>query len=126
MKDKKNYRFGKNQKLKSRKVIEELFTSDQIFFSYPIKCILLAQPSDKYVLPKIATVVSKRNYKRAVDRNKVKRLLREVYRLNSFDFKSTIPKDKQYNLAFIYIGKTIEPYISIEKAMKMILKKICE
>lgn len=124
MKESANFRFGKSQKLKSRKTLEELFKSESVYFSYPLKCIVLAKEVDKYTLPKVATIAPKRNFKKAVDRNRIKRLIRESYRLNSNDFKSLFSPNNEVSLAFIYVGKSLEPYKVFEKSMKTILGKI--
>ena len=78
-------RFGRRQKLKSRKQIQELFDGGNSFFAHPVKLIwMVGEPSTGPVASKLLTgvSVSKRNFKKATDRNRVKRLLRESYRLN--------------------------------------------
>ena len=66
--------------------------------------------------------VSKRNFKNAVDRNKIKRLLREVYRKNKFMiYKSE--NTKKHIFMFIYLGKTEFEYHDLEDKMKSLLQK---
>ncbi|MGV6828842.1 MAG: ribonuclease P protein component [Flavobacteriales bacterium] len=115
-----NYRFPKSEKLKSRKAIELLFQQGKTITKHPLKVIFLKTPLAEQ--SKAAFAVPKRNFKKAVDRNRVKRQLRESYRLH----KHLLINEKQeiFMLFFLYIGKEKLPYQQIEKAMITILKKI--
>lgn len=75
-----NYRYPRTEKLKNKKEISLLFEQGK-WFSYKELSIISLQKED-LDSPKVGVSVSKRFFKRAVDRNRVKRLLREVYRLN--------------------------------------------
>ena len=68
--------------------------------------------------------VSKRRFKRAVKRNRVKRLIRETYRLNKNTLYSSIPEDKTMDILFIYLHDEIFEYGKIEKAITGAIKKI--
>ena len=76
------FTFNKKDRLKSQKLIEKLFLEGKSVSSFPLKLIYLkTQVSGAHVI-KAGVSVSKRNFKKAVDRNRIKRLLRECYRLN--------------------------------------------
>jgi ribonuclease P protein component len=122
----KVYSFSKKEKLKSRKAISSLFDLGMNSFSYPLKVFYIVKQVEydaKKQLPKIGVSVSKRKFKNAVDRNLLKRRIKEAYRLNKY-----ILTDAQLNLnfeiLFVYISDQEEEYLSIEKGMKKILKSI--
>jgi len=134
----------KAEKLKSRKQIQHLFTGGKSFFIHPFKVLWqfneadghsgkkeFGKPGDRQggktnvSIVQIGFTVSKRNFKKAVDRNRVKRLMREVYRLNKEQL-SLSAVNRQYSLAvfFIYIDKTIPTFDTLEEKMKGCLNKL--
>ena len=70
--------YNKHEKLKSQKTIEQLFLDGDSVSAYPLRLVYLKHGDSR----KVGVSVSKRNFKRAVDRIRIKRLLREAYRLN--------------------------------------------
>ena len=121
----KKNRFGAEEKLKSQKTIKSLFESSQTAFSYPIKAFYFIESIETNIpsLPKAGVSVSKRKFKKAVDRNLLKRRMREAYRLNKEAFVDHF-STSQMNVLFVYIGETEETYLTIEKGMKKILKSM--
>jgi ribonuclease P protein component len=115
-----NYSFPKEQKLKSRKVIKHLFQEGKGSAKYPIK--LLYIPVQNVTFNQAGFAVPKRNFKLAVTRNRIKRLLREAYRLH----KSILTEEDGTNfvILFLYIGKDEAPYATLEKAVVKLLKKL--
>jgi ribonuclease P protein component len=114
--------FKKQEKLKKSKLIEQLFTQGKSVTVFPIKLIFLEIDHDSPYKIQAGVTVSKRNFKNAVDRNKIKRLLREVYRKNKFmiyDSENT----KKHIFMFIYLGKTEFEYHVLEDKMKSLLQK---
>jgi ribonuclease P protein component len=73
--------FGKEEKLKSRKTIEKLFNGGNSVKAFPLIAVF-SDLEDNESHHKVGFSVSKRKFKKAVDRNRIKRKLREVYRLN--------------------------------------------
>ncbi|OFX58597.1 MAG: ribonuclease P protein component [Bacteroidetes bacterium GWB2_41_8] len=115
----------KEERLCSQKLIEDLFTSGESFLSYPLKVVFLKteQPQPYPVLA--AFTVSKRNFKRAVKRNLLKRRIREAYRLHKPEFYTEITaKELHLAIMFVYIGKDITEYAQIEKSMISAFKKV--
>ena len=76
--------FSQIEKLKSKKEIESLFAEGSSISQFPIRLIYKKTQFDDPVLVKAAVSVSKRNFKNAVHRNRIKRLLREGYRKNKY------------------------------------------
>jgi ribonuclease P protein component len=115
----------KDERLCSQKLIGKLFTSGESFLSYPLKVVFLKNelPAEHPAL--VAFTVSKRNFKRAVKRNLLKRRMREAYRLNKPAFYAEIAaKNASIALMFVFVGKDIIEYATIEKAMISALKKV--
>lgn len=115
-----NFKFPTNEKLKSRKLIGELFADGKSVSSYPVKLIYLPCSLQNTPL-KVGVSVPKRNFKSAVDRNRIKRLLREGYRLNKHVIFNNI--DKDFALLFLYLGKKMPDYAEIEKSVAEVLAK---
>jgi ribonuclease P protein component len=115
--------FRKNERLCSKKVIDKLFAEGKSVFSFPVKIGYLETKLRANVPAQAAFSVGKRNFKRAVQRNLIKRRMREVYRLNKPEFYSEIG-EKQVAVFFIFTGKTISEYSQIEAAVKKGMKKL--
>lgn len=108
-----NFKFPSSERLKSRKAIELLFTEGKSVKSYPIKIFYL--PSETIENTQATFAVPKRNFKSAVDRNRIKRQLKEVYRLHKQLLITN--KEQKFTLLFLYFSKDKLPYATIEKAM---------
>lgn len=96
------FTFKKSERLSQKKLIQELFDKGSSFYLYPFKVFFL--PSEKH-LHQIVTSVPKSIFKRAVDRNTIKRRIREGYRLN----KTKLRSDQFFSIAYIYTAKEILP-----------------
>ena len=110
------YSLSKAERLCSKILFEELLTSEISFVKYPFRVVLKDSSIPGEYPARIAISVSKKKFKRAVKRNRVKRLTREAYRLNKPEFyQHIIPGHTDQNLPVF--SKT-------EKAIKSVLKKI--
>jgi len=118
--------FGKEERLKSRKKIQELFSSGKIIHHHPFKALYLTEESTDNKYPaQLAVSVSKRNFKKAVQRNAIKRKIREAYRVNKTAFYQTLRKNEQIIPLFvIYTAKEEYDFHRMEKEMKDLMKKI--
>lgn len=114
------FTLGKNQKLKSRKAISQLFIEGQSAKSFPLKMIYLPVKEEDSET-KVAFSVPKRNFKHAVDRNRIKRLLREAYRLHQHEFFEE--HEINYNIMFIYMSNKMPTYIEVESKLKKLFLK---
>lgn len=117
-----NNRFPSSEKLKSRKAIERLFTEGKTYKKFPVKVFYI--PSEEITSTQATFAVPKRNFKNAVDRNRIKRLLREAYRLH----KQLLIEEQEQNftLLFLYLSKEEMSFQAIEKAVISLLKQIKE
>ncbi|OYX28085.1 MAG: ribonuclease P protein component [Flavobacteriales bacterium 32-35-8] len=115
------FTFNKKDKLKSKKLIEVLFTEGQSVTAYPLRLVYINVSFDDAVLVKAGVSVSKRHFKKAVDRNRIKRLLRESYRLNKPDYFNNITTS--YALMILYIGKDKPMFPEIETIMNQLFEK---
>ena len=115
----------KEERLCSQKVLGELFTSGESFLVYPLKIVFLKTDALQPTPVQAAFAVSKRNFKRAVKRNLMKRRMREAYRLNKPTlYDELAAKELHIAAMFIFIGKDIAEFAAIEKSMISALKKI--
>jgi len=116
--------YPKIEKLKSKILIDKLFDEGKSVVSFPLRLVFIGTKFDEPVKVKCGVSVSKRNFKKAVDRNRVKRLIREAYRLNKDSYFNNITK--QYALMILYIGNDKPTFEQTNKAMKKLLDKFVE
>jgi len=116
-----NKKFPKTEKLKSSKTIEALFLEGKTYSKYPLKVFFL--PKENIEKNLAAFAVPKRNFKSAVDRNRIKRQLREVYRLNK---EIEEINGKKFVMLFLYLGKVKPQFADLQKALVKLLKKLQE
>jgi ribonuclease P protein component len=120
------YTFKKEERLCNKKLIDKLFHNGSSFLCYPFKAswLLIDEPVQFPV--QILFSVSKRRYKHAVDRNLIKRRMREAYRLNKqqhlYDLLNG--SNKKIVLSIGFIGKEIVEYDFAEKKMLKLLTQL--
>lgn len=117
------FTFNKIERLCSKKIIDRLFLEGSSVFSFPLKMVYIETQLPAIVPVQAGFSVGKRNFKLAVQRNLIKRRMREVYRLNKAEFYKEMG-EKQVAVFFIFTGKTIPEYNQIEVAVKKGIKKI--
>ena len=110
------YFYKKADKLKSRKAIDEIFGRGKSISHFPLKIIWLTHKRE--ITLQAGVGVSSRNFKKAVDRNRVKRLLREAYRLQKHDLQEYLENSKKsMSVFFLYVGKELPDYNTIHEKM---------
>lgn len=120
-----DFKLPKEERLCSRKILGELFISGESFLLYPLKVVFIKSNSSEDIQNQAAFAVSKRNFKRAVKRNLIKRRIREAYRLNKHILYGDLEAKKlQISAMFIYVGKEVLDYSIIEKSMISAFKKV--
>ena len=96
-----DFTFRKQEKLKHKKLIEILFSEGKSISVFPLRIVFLENDHDGNKLLQVGFSVPKRLIKKAVDRNRIKRQLREVYRLNKKEFYKSI--DKKYIMMVVFM-----------------------
>ena len=115
----------KEERLCSQKIIGELFSSGESFLAYPLKVVFMKTDLEQEFPVQAAFTVSKRNFKRAVKRNILKRRMREAYRLNKPTLYDEIAaKNLHIAAMFVFVGKDIAEFAAIEKGMISAFKKL--
>ena len=122
------YTFKKEERLCNKKLIDGLFHNGSSFLCYPFKVSWLFPADPQPVCAQILFSVSKKRFKKAVDRNLIKRRIREAYRLNKQQqlYDVLIGSDKTIVFSVGYIGKEILGYDTFEKKMQNLLTQLCE
>jgi ribonuclease P protein component len=122
----KQFTLKKAERLKRRKVIEQLFSEGRAVTAFPIR--VQYKMVDQLTVPLQAGFsVSSRNFKRAVDRNRIKRLMREAYRLQKLPLEQALQtKEQQLALFLIYTGKELPVYALVKEKVEVVLKKLLQ
>jgi ribonuclease P protein component len=122
----RQYTLGNNERLKSRKSIEQLFKEGQRFSITPFRVLFAidhAKPAVNGI--KFGVTVSSKQFRKAVDRNRIKRLVRESYRLQKLPLVEMLKeKNKGLQLFIIYTAKEMPDHKTVYEKVHMILKKL--
>ena len=116
--------FSKSEKLKSEKQLSALFTNGHTVTAFPLKLIFMPMDFSDNVKIKVGVSVPKRRFKKAVDRIRIKRLMREAYRLNKRVLFNNITT--QYALMILYIGDEKPSYAEVESTMIKLFEKFLD
>lgn len=120
METQKTASYPKSEKLKRQKLIERLFTEGQSVGQYPLRLVFLSVPENKVPL-QIAVSVSKKYFKKAVDRNYFKRVLRECYRKHQHQIKEQLVEPQV--MLFFYQTRDRLPFAEIEEKTQLLFAK---
>jgi ribonuclease P protein component len=122
------FTLGKQERVKSRKLTEQLFSQGKKFMTPPFRIHYLLVDPSSFILPsslQFGAGVSTRNFKRAADRNRIKRLSREAWRLQKNEL-ALLLKDCNQQLAvfFIYTGKELPSFEVVKAKTAVALNKL--
>ena len=122
----KTYTFTKEERLCNKKLIDELFHNGSSFLCYPFKVSWLIVEEPLQFPAQVLFSVSKKRYKRAVDRNLIKRRIREAYRLykQQYLYLGLQGLEKKIIFSVGFIGKEISSYELIDKKMLKLLNEL--
>ncbi len=121
--------FKKTERLNEKKLVQKVFKEGNSLFKYPFKVIYLEFDKTTDYPAKVLISVAKRNFKKAVTRNKIKRLIREAYRKNKYLLCDNYTNErkncfKTRIIVLIYVGKEVMKYQEIEKKINLILQEL--
>ncbi|HEX7847066.1 MAG TPA: ribonuclease P protein component [Chitinophagaceae bacterium] len=125
----KQFTLGKKERLKSRKAIEQLFKEGKSFVVAPFRVYFLVNSQWSIVNEgsplQFGVGVSSRHFKKAVDRNRIKRLTREAYRLQKIALQQYLKEKQQgLDLFIIYTGKELPDHELVMGKLDVILNKL--
>lgn len=115
---------GKSEKLKSKKLLQQLFAEGQQLKEFPIKLLFLQTDHNGEFPAQVAFSVPKRNFKLAVKRNRIKRLMREVYRQQKPRLYEQL--NKPHIFMFIFMGSKDTDYSALTDKMERLVSRFLE
>lgn len=119
--------FSKYERLRSRKLIEKIIAEGKSFQQAPFRISWISDKLDTSFPAQLAIAVPKRIFKRAVDRNRIKRLVREVYRKNKSGLYTFLQaKEMQCAILVVFTGRKIPMYAEVEKKFLLTLQRLEE
>ncbi|MBR1889662.1 MAG: ribonuclease P protein component [Alloprevotella sp.] len=120
-------RFPKSEHLYLRSEIDALFTSGSTSASvFPIRGVFRSVPYVEGPRVKVLVSVSKRHFRLATDRNRIKRLMREHYRLKKTDFISQLPEGVGIHIGFLWLSDKMSDQVRIENSISTLLNIISD
>ena len=127
----KNFTYQKKDKLKSRKQTQFLFSNGKAITMHPIRLIYTIENAEAGMFPtgllQAGVGAPSRHFRKAVQRNKVKRLLREGYRLEKPNFTNSINlTNTRLNLFFLYLDAHVQTQQQIQATINLILQKLAD
>ncbi len=119
------YTLGKEERLKSRKLIDQLFKEGKSFSFFPFRVVWKYLPSTSDSFLKAGFTVSTKHFKKAVDRNRIRRLMKEAYRLQKNDLQKGLEQsDKPLAIFIIYTAKEIPAYLFVVEKIVAVLERL--
>jgi ribonuclease P protein component len=117
--------FPRNQRLKSKKISDLVFDKGGKAKAFPVIARFLDTALPEPVAVQVMVTVSKKKFKRAVDRNRVKRLLREAWRLEKPDMENRLTADeKQRAIVFIFVGNELPEFEEVQSAIASLVSQM--
>ena len=120
-------RFQKQERIVSQKLIEELFGGGQShsLAAFPLRAVYMQRErQDRQEPVEVLISVPKKRLHHAVDRNRVKRQIREAYRLQKHLLTVIIPQEQTVDIAFVWLSDKLLPSAEVNSRMKNLLERI--
>jgi len=116
----KKYGLSRSKSLKSKILIDLLFKQGKSISKFPVRLVYLETDYDKDEKFQVAFSVPKKKFKKAVERNRIKRLMREAFRLQQHN----LPAGKKLIMMWIYTGKDIPDYRQVFSSVQTIIETL--
>ena len=134
------FTLGKDERLKKRKEIEAIFDSGESFSLYPFRVFYLTSGvsiQERIIKKKkmqescflqFGVGVSKKQFKKAVDRNRIKRLVREAYRVQNTGLKKIVEEKREQSLSLfiLYVGKEIPEFSFVKEKVFAVVERLAK
>ncbi|MFO7865131.1 MAG: ribonuclease P protein component, partial [Salinivirgaceae bacterium] len=120
----RRFSFPRSERLKYRSIIDQLFAEGTAINDFPVQVMYLYVPNAEHSAVQVGFAVPKRLIRKAADRVKIKRLMREAYRLQKAEIHQSIDRHAGLYLMFIYKAKTIPTYRVVEGKIKTIIERL--
>lgn len=118
------FTLGKNERLKRRRIIDQLFSEGKYLSVFPLRVGYVFTEKLEHPL-QAGFGVSSRQFKRSVQRNRIKRLMREGYRLQKNELQEVVQnKNLQLALFIIYVGRELPDYATVSEKMQVALNRL--
>lgn len=124
-----NSQFRKREHIVSTRLIELLFGSGSMSMAaFPLRAVFRIVPRRRPADAPVQVLISvpKKRFKHAVDRNRVKRQVREAYRLCKQPLCDAVPGDKCLLLAFVWIADELKPSVTVADRVQKMVKRVAE
>ena len=119
------FSYNKFEKLKSRKQIELLFAKGKSISAFPVKVFYLPVDHTPVHPAQVGVGVSARNFKKAVDRNTIKRRMREAYRLHKLPLhEHLVAQQKSVAVFILWIDKQMPTTAALQELMPAVIEKL--
>lgn len=119
------HKYNANQKLKSKKLLEQVFAKGNTFLVFPVKVFFLLHANTGNTNLQAGVGTGKRNFKKATQRNRIKRVLREAFRLHKHALEQHLQQNNISMAVFLlFIDKEMPSSKVIDEKMKLIMQKL--
>lgn len=119
------FKFTKEERVTGDKRIETLFTEGRSFMAYPFRVVFLETAHSRSMPLSVLVSIPKKRLKSAVHRNRMKRLVREAYRLNKHLIEDALlRKEGHIDVAFIYVKDELSDFATVEKGLRKALRAL--
>lgn len=123
----KKHTLSKEERLSWKRYIDELFEKGESFIAFPLRVVFFISEEEAAGRNSILVSVSKKRVRKAVKRNRIKRLVRETYRVRKEELTGSLEeKNKYMRVAFLYLGKEDPTFPEMEKAMNKAIRILSE